>query len=165
MSVVQRGLRSSTRSKTITARLRGLAGAEGPGPTPLLPPRPAAAPRSAPVRPEGSIPLAPDLHAAAERLAEIFAAAAFETWTRGGPDGLPPTDPLEPSPDALLARHAYRAAMRAVPLALSPLIVHVCCLGLPLGQWAAERQIPRAAAERALRQGLTHLLNHFRAPG
>lgn len=163
MSVVQRGLRSSTRSKTIAARLRGLAGAEGSAP--LLPPRPAEAPRPTPVRPEGSIPLAPDLHAAAERLAEIFAAAAFETWATGGPGSPIPSDPLDPTPDALLARHAYRAAMRAVPLSVSPLIVHVCCLGLPLGQWAAERHIPRAAAERALRQGLTHLLNHFRAPG
>lgn len=158
MSISTRGLRSTTRSKTLAGRLRALPVET----TPLLSPRPAEAPRPRPARPETSaVPLPPDLHAAAERFAELFAASAFETWVHGGPSPEGACDPLNPTPEALLARSHYRAAMRAVPVLLSPLVVHVCCLGLPLGQWAAEKNLPRADAERALRRALTHLLNHF----
>ncbi|GFZ95859.1 hypothetical protein GCM10011497_27930 [Elstera cyanobacteriorum] len=158
MSISTRGLRSSTRSKTLIGRLRALPAETGP----LSAPRPSEAPRPRPPRGEASaLPLPPDLHAAAERLAELFAAAAFETWAQGGPTSAGACDPLDPTPEALVARRHYRAAMRAVPLPLSPLIVHVCCLGLPLGHWAATKNIARAEAERALRKALTHLLNHF----
>lgn len=158
MSIIQRGLRSSARSKIVIGRLRPLSTDPGP----LSPPRSAEAPRSRPSRSENaSFPLSPDLHAAAERLAELFAAAAFETWAQGAPVRDCACNPIDPTPEALLARSQYRAAMRAVPLPLSPLVVHVCCLGLPLGHWAAEKNIARAEAERALRKALTHLLNHF----
>lgn len=158
MSIVQRGLRSSTRSKTLIGRLRSLPVAPGP----LSPPRPAEAPRPRTARGDtAALALSPDLHAAAEQLAELFTAAAFETWAHGGPTRDDARDPLDPSPEALLARSQYRTAMRAVPMSLSPLVVHVCCLGLPLGHWAAEKNVLRADAERALRKALTHLLNHF----
>lgn len=158
MSIIQRGLRSSSRSKTLIGRLRALPADIGP----LSPPRSSETPRHRPASTDNTaLPLAPDLHAAAERLAELFAAASFETWAQGGPTQDSACDPLDPTPEALLARSHYRAAMRAVPLSLSPLVVHVCCLALPLGQWAAEKNIPRPDAERALRKALTHLLNHF----
>jgi hypothetical protein len=110
--------------------------------------------------------LTPDQQAAAESLAEVFAAAEFETWARGGPGGglggdAGAGDPLNPSPEALIARAAYRAAMRAVPLLLSPLIVHVCCLGLPLADWADQKRLAKGQAEAALRHALSHLARHF----
>lgn len=166
MSIIQRGLRSSTRSKAVMAKLRLSAGAEATGfAAPRrgvgrgLPPRPKDMPR----------PLAPpdlteDQQAAAEHLAEVFAAAEFETWGRGGPSlENRPCDPLQPSPEALIARAAYRAAMRAVPVLLSPLVVHVCCLGLPLVLWAEQKRVSPAQAEAGLRTALTHLVQHFRA--
>lgn len=158
MSILTRGLRSSTRSKTLVGRLRALPVETAP----LRSPRPADPARPRPIRPiTAAVPLPPDLHAAAERLAELFAASGFETWAQGAPSPDGAGDPLDPTPEALLARSHYRTAMRAVPVLLSPLVVHVCCLGLPLGQWAAEKNLPRADAERALRKALTHLLNHF----
>jgi hypothetical protein len=168
MSVIQRGLRSSLRSKAIMAQVRGMKVAEeeiggrraglvpGLGTRREVPPRPASA-RTMP-------DLTPDQQAAAEHLAEVFAAAEFESWARGGPGGdTGAADPLHPSPEALIARAAYRAAMRAVPVLLSPLIVHVCCLGLPLADWAEQKRLAKGQAEAALRQALTHLVRHFEA--
>ncbi len=190
MSVIQRGLRSSTRSKAVIGRVRGTLPNDSPraillrsGAAPdIFCPRRAgvsaplaaaamAAVRAPPVKPLPSPPppvvpvsLSDDQHAAAEQLAEIFAEAEFEVWARGGPSGeRAPADPLEPSATALIARTAYRSAMRAVPVLLSPLVVHVCCLGLPLALWAAEKRLPILQAEAGLRSALNHLVRHFRA--
>ena len=176
MSVIQRGLRSSLRSKAVMAQVRGMKTLEediGGRRASLVPGL--AARREVPPRPASArtMPdLTPDQQAAAEHLAEVFAAAEFETWARGGPGGGPggglggdagAGDPLNPSPEALIARAAYRAAMRAVPLLLSPLIVHVCCLGLPLADWADQKRLAKGQAEAALRHALTHLARHFEA--
>ncbi len=165
MSVIQRGMRSSTRSKAVIGRVRGLAADD----TPAAAQRRAGSRVSPPLKPAASVAsaVAPSLsdgqRAAAEQLAEIFAEAEFEVWARGGPSGdISPADPLAPSPSALIARSAYRDAMRAVPVLLSPILVHVCCLGLPLGLWAAEKRVPLGQAETGLRQALSHLVRHFR---
>ncbi len=168
MGVIQRGLRSSTRSKAVIGLVRGILPNDPPkaiplrsgaGLTPPTKPLPLSLPPVA-----VPVSLSDDQHAAAEQLAEIFAEAEFEVWARGGPSGeRAPADPLEPSPAALIARSAYRGAMRAVPVLLSPLVVHVCCLGLPLALWAAEKRMPLLQAEAGLRIALNHLVRHFRA--
>jgi hypothetical protein len=189
MSVIQRGLRSSTRSKAVIGRVRDAMPDDPPRAIPLrsaagldiFSPRragasaplaaasmaAATAPPAKPLTPSPPpvvpVSLSDDQHAAAEQLAEIFAEAEFEVWARGGPSHESArTDPLEPSAAALIARSAYREAMRAVPVLLSPLVVHVCCLGLPLALWAAEKRLPLLQAEAGLRSALNHLVRHFR---
>ncbi|MFY8106783.1 MAG: DUF6456 domain-containing protein [Elstera sp.] len=160
MSVIQRGLRTSTRSKAVIGRVRELRAGEAPVSAPS--PCGGALPRSTPLPLALPRSLSDDQQAAAEQLAEIFAEAEFEVWARGGPSGeSTPADPLAPSPSALIARSAYRDAMRAVPVLLSPLVVHVCCLGLPLALWAAQKRLSPLQAEAGLRMALTHLASHF----
>lgn len=169
MSVIQRGLRSSARSKAVIAKMRPASGGEEVSAV-RMKPSALSLGRALPRASSGSgmvqaaLALTDDQQTAAEHLAEIFAAAEFETWARAG-FGLEEAacDPLHPSPEALIARAAYRSAMRAVPLLLSPIIVHVCCLGLPLARWADEKQLPLAQAEAGLRVGLNHLVRHFQS--
>lgn len=59
------------------------------------------------------------------------------------------------------ARQAYEQAIQAVGVILSPVVVHVCLLDLPAGEWAKQVGKPEPDGIAALRLGLDALVGHY----
>ncbi|WP_207483154.1 DUF6456 domain-containing protein [Arenibaculum pallidiluteum] len=61
------------------------------------------------------------------------------------------------------AARRMQAAIRAVGIRLSPVLVHVCCLDRPAGEWARRRNLPEQAALPLLAVALDCLVDHYGA--
>lgn len=100
------------------------------------------------------------------KLREDFAAGEFERLSRANYSGMPDSpeqdDPTDISVQACLARKRYVGAMRAASPRLSPVLVHVCCLGEGAESWAVLKRLPAPEALSLLRKGLTQLADHYR---
>lgn len=101
------------------------------------------------------------------RLREDFAGGEFERLSRCTYDGIPDApgdagDGTDLSMQSCRSRKRYVAAMRAVSPRLSPVVVHVCCLGEPAEHWAVLKRLPAPDAFSFLRKGLTQLADHYR---
>lgn len=61
------------------------------------------------------------------------------------------------------AERRLTAALRAVGAILSPVLVHVCLLDLPAGDWAKQNGRPETDGHAALRLALDALVGHYAA--
>jgi DNA-directed RNA polymerase specialized sigma24 family protein len=99
------------------------------------------------------------------RLREDFGGGEFERLARCHYDGLPSApqgdDEGDISVQSCLARKRYVAAMRALSPRLSPVIVHVCCLGQPVEEWAVLKRVSLSDGLSLLRKGLSQLVQHY----
>jgi hypothetical protein len=99
------------------------------------------------------------------RLREDFGGGEFERLARCHYDGLPTPpegdDQGDISIQSCLARKRYVAGMRALSPRLSPVIVHVCCLGQPVEEWAVLKRVSLSDGLALLRKGLSQLAQHY----
>ncbi|MFD2261720.1 DUF6456 domain-containing protein [Lacibacterium aquatile] len=99
------------------------------------------------------------------KLREDFGGGEFERLARCNYDGLPippqGDEDADLSVQSCLARKRYVAAMRSLSPRLSPVIVHVCCLGLPVEEWAVLKRVAEPDAVMLLRRGLAQLVEHY----
>ncbi len=93
-----------------------------------------------------------------------FERSEFDTTAQSRYDGMPGgglSDPGLVTVAACWARRAYIAAIRSLPVRLSPVIVHVCCLRGYAADWAVQKRIPKPDGMALLRLGLDMLADHY----
>ena len=67
----------------------------------------------------------------------------------------------EMTDEQVAAWQRYKRAIQTVGLILSPILVHVCCMGWPADDWAKSRGRPQGDGIAALRLALDALCVHY----
>jgi len=102
-----------------------------------------------------------------DRLRADFERSSFENTAQSRYDTMPSGGGWDPGAVTVAicaARRSYLTAIQALPVRLSPVIVHVCCLRGYAADWARAKHLPKNDGMALLRLGLDILADHYGKP-